>query len=177
MSAGRLVIVALLLTALAMAVSMYWLQVYAYYDELSPEEAGLVTLVRTGGEGGEPISASDLRAIDSESSPIRYRACFTTSEPLDTLAQRFEAYDEPKPLNAPGWFDCYDAEAIGAALESGEGRAFLSAKDIRYGIDRVVAVLPDGRGFAWQQINACGEVVFDGEPAPEGCPPVPERPE
>jgi hypothetical protein len=176
-STGRLVIVALLLTALAMGVGMYWLQVYAYYDELSSEEAGPVTLVLKGGEGGEAIPVTDLRAIDSGSSPIRYRACFTVEEPLDALAQRFEAYEDPRPLNAPGWFDCFDAEAIGDALESGEGRAFLSAEDIRYGIDRVVAVLPDGRGFAWQQINACGEVVFDGEPAPEGCPPVPESAE
>jgi hypothetical protein len=45
---------------------------------------------------------------------------------------------------------------------------------IRWGIDRVVAVLPDGRGFAWHQINPCGEVVFNGEPAPAGCPPLPE---
>ena len=175
MSTGRLVIVALLLTALAAGIGMYWLQVYAYYHELSPEEAGPVTLLLEGGEDGEAIPVSDLRAIDSESSPIRYRACFTTTEPLDALAQRFEGYEDPRPLNAPGWFDCYDAEAIGDALESGQGRAFLSAKDIRYGIDRVVAVLPDGRGFAWHQINPCGEVVFDGDPAPEGCPPVPER--
>ena len=174
MSAGRVLIVALLLTALAMGAGMWWLQVYAYYDELSAEEAGPVTLVGTGGES-EEISVSDLRAIDSASSPIRYRSCFTTAEHLDSLAQRFEAYPDATPLNAPGWFDCFDAEEIGAALESGQAHAFLSVKDVRYGIDRVVAFLPDGRGFAWHQINACGEVVFDGEPAPEGCPPVPER--
>jgi hypothetical protein len=52
--------------------------------------------------------------------------------------------------------------------------AFLGIENVRYGIDQVVAVLPDGRGFVWQQINACGAVVFNGEPAPEGCPPVPE---
>ncbi len=39
MRAGRLVIIALLLTAAVMAVGMYWLQVYAYYDELTPEQA------------------------------------------------------------------------------------------------------------------------------------------
>ena len=79
------------------------------------------------------------------------------------------------PRTAPGWFDCFDAEAIGDAIESGEARAYLGTKDVRYGIDRIVAILPDGRGFAWHDINACGEVVFDGDPAPEGCPPVPER--
>ncbi|MGR3625750.1 MAG: DUF6446 family protein, partial [Limimaricola sp.] len=27
---------------------------------------------------------------------------------------------------------------------------------------------------AWNQINVCGEVVFDGDPAPAGCPTPPE---
>ena len=174
MTTARALVLALLLTALAAGAGMYWLQVYAFYDELSPEQAGPVTLVAKGGEGGEPIPVSDLRAIDSDSSPIRYRACFAVAEPLDALAERFEPYEDPRPLNAPGWFDCFDAEEIGTALEAGEARAFLSVPHIRYGIDRVVAVLPDGRGVAWHQINACGEVVFDGDPAPEGCPPVPE---
>ena len=39
MTTARVFIVALLLTALVMGAGMYWLQVYAYYDELSPEEA------------------------------------------------------------------------------------------------------------------------------------------
>ena len=41
-------------------------------------------------------------------------------------------------------------------------------------IDRIVAVYPDGRAYAWHQINRCGEVVFDGNSAPEGCPTPPE---
>ena len=52
--------------------------------------------------------------------------------------------------------------------------AFLGEENITYGIDRVIAVMPDGRGFGWNQINACGEVVFDGDAAPEGCPTPPE---
>nr|WP_246849281.1 DUF6446 family protein [Rubellimicrobium arenae] len=156
---------------------MYYLQVYAFYDQLTAEEAGPVLLVPQGSDQGEPIAVADLRAIDSDSSPIRFRSCFTTAEPLDRLAQRYTPYDDPKPLNAPGWFDCFDAPEIGDAIEAGQARAFLSIKDLRYGIDRIVAILPDGRGFAWNQINACGEVVFNGEPPPDGCPPVPERTE
>ncbi len=34
------------------------------------------------------------------------------------------------PLNAPGWFDCFDADAIGEALETGEALAFLGSRDI-----------------------------------------------
>jgi hypothetical protein len=75
-------------------------------------------------------------------------------------------------LTAPGWFGCFDAEAIGEALKEGRAVAYLGEENIHYGIDRVVAVMDDGRAFAWHQINACGAVVFNGEPAPEGCPPV-----
>ena len=28
------------------------------------------------------------------------------------------------PLTAPGWFDCFDADAIGEALDRGEALAF-----------------------------------------------------
>ena len=57
----------------------------------------------------------------------------------------------------------------------GSAVALLGVENIDYGIDRIVAVFPDGRARSWNQINRCGEVVFDGAPAPEGCPPVPER--
>ena len=63
---------------------------------------------------------------------------------------------------------------VGTALENGEAIAFLSVENVTYGIDRVAAILPDGRGVLWHQINRCGEVVFDGRPAPENCPEPPE---
>jgi hypothetical protein len=172
-SAARAWIVAIHVTAVVAGAMMYYLQVYAFYRTLTPEEAGPIALTPPDG-APEPLAVADLRAIDSDSSPIRYRACFETAEPLATLAARYEPYPDPRPLTAPGWFDCFDAPAIGAALEAGEARAFLGVRDHSYGIDRVVAVLPDGRGFAWPQINPCGERVFNGEPPPEGCPPVPE---
>ena len=90
------------------------------------------------------------------------------------LTETYELYDNPVPNNAPGWFDCFNAEAIGAALEDGSALAFLGQENIEYGIDRVVAITQDGRGYAWHQINACGEKVFDGEPTPEGCPEPPQ---
>ena len=172
MNSARLALIGILGTAAVAGVGMYYLQVYAYYEELTPEQVGPILLAT--GEGPETLAVSDLRAIDSNSSPIRFRACFTTEEPLDALSARATPYEDAAPRIAPDWFDCFNAEEIGEALEAGEARAFLSVPDLRYGIDRVIAVLPDGRGFAWHEINACGEVVFDGDPPPEGCPPLPE---
>jgi hypothetical protein len=173
-TAARAWVVAILLTATVAGMAMYYLQVYGFYEELGPDQAGPVALVLQDGTS-TTLLTQDLRGIERVSSPISFRACFTTSEPLDALAASAQPYEDATPLNAPEWFDCFDAREIGTALESGEAKAFLSVKDIRYGIDRIVAVLPDGRGAAWHQINPCGEVVFDGNPPPEGCPPVPER--
>jgi hypothetical protein len=175
-TAARAWLLAILAFSAAAGIGMYYLQVYAFYEELEGDQAGPVTLALIEG-GSETLPASDLHTIARDSSPISFRACWQSSETPEELALRFVPFEDPRPPNAPGWFDCFDARAIGEALEAGEARAFLGVKDIRYGIDRVVAVLPDGRGFSWHQINACGEVVFDGDPPPPGCPPLPERAE
>ncbi len=173
MSLARLVIVVILAVALAAGVALYYLQVYAFYEEIGPGGPRDVVLTPADGGAPEPIPHADFRAIDSESSPIRYRACFTTPLALPAL-DAYAPYPAAEPLNAPGWFDCFDADAVGEALEDGRAVARLSIRDVTYGIDRVAAILPDGRGVIWHQINECGEVVFDGQPAPEGCPPPPE---
>ncbi|WP_138468102.1 DUF6446 family protein [Poseidonocella sp. HB161398] len=152
--------------------AMYYLQVYYYYDRV-PAESLEMRLTRLDGTP-EAIPATGIEAIDATSSPIRFRACFETPVSLATLSETYRIDEAAEPLVAPGWFGCFDAAAIGAALEEGRAIAFLGEENIRYGIDRVVAVTEDGHGYAWQQINRCGEKVFDGEPAPEGCPPPPE---
>ncbi len=164
----------IVLTALIGGVAMYWLQVYGYYDAVpvsdTKDDVKLTLLVN--GEA-EPILYEAFEAIDSESSPIRYRACFRTSMSAALLTETYEMVESAVPRNAPGWFDCFDAKEIGTSLEAGQGLAFLGEKEIKYGIDRIVAILPDGRGFAWNEINECGEIAFDGKPLPAHCPSRP----
>ncbi|GAB4285588.1 MAG: DUF6446 family protein [Roseovarius sp.] len=171
---GKLLVIAILGAALVAGGAVYYLQVYAYYERLAPAGPGDVMLTVAATGKPEPLAHADFRAIDAQSSPIRYRACFTTPARPADLAGRYRAYADAVPLEAPFWFDCFDADAIGAALEEGRARAFLGQGEIRYGIDRVVAVTEDGHGYVWHQINRCGRVVFDGRPAPEGCPPAPQ---
>ena len=89
------------------------------------------------------------------------------------MTETYELYDDAEPLTAPAWFDCFDAAEVGLALEEGRALAFLGTFNVQYGIDRIVAVTEDGKGFVWHQINHCGEEVFEGKPPPEGCPPPP----
>lgn len=163
---GRLAAVALLLVAVLAGGVMYYLQVYGFYDRL-PAPASLTIATP---EGPVEIAVRGFEGIDSDSSPIRYRACFTTDP--DAPLPAYE--DRAIPLNAPGWFSCFDAPRIGAALASGEARAVLLEGHVRYGIDRVAASFPDGRVYAWTQINRCGTALFDGNPLPPGCPPPPQ---
>ncbi len=80
------------------------------------------------------------------------------------------------PLNAPGWFGCFDAEEIGEALRRGTAEAIVSRRNEPYGIDRLIAIFPDGRAYSWQQINRCGAEVFEGRPAARGLPAAASRP-
>ncbi|MEL7460406.1 MAG: DUF6446 family protein [Pseudomonadota bacterium] len=173
---GRTVGLVLIASALAAGAGMYWAQVYAFYD---PVEAKVEDVQLTGlvSGVGEPIPHENFKGIDADSSPLRYRACYDIGLSLAALSEEFVAYADPVPLEAPGWFDCYDADEVGSALETGAALAFLGEANVTYGIDRVVAVFRDGRARAWHQINICGEEVFDGRPPPEGCPPAPEREE
>ena len=170
---GRVAAGGIVAAALAAGAALYYFQVYYYCEDVPADAVSVALTPQTGGAPVE-IPTGEVSAIDADSSPLRYRACFTTNAPLKQLRESYTAYDGATPLVSPGWFDCYDADAIATALDEGRAEAFLGEADIRYGIDMVVVVAEDGHGWAWHQINRCGEVVFDGKPAPEGCAPPPE---
>jgi len=162
------------MSALAAGLAMYYLQVYHFYEEVSANGTDDVQLVSLVSGQPEPVLYDGFEAIDATSSPIRYRACFTTTMSHAMLSETYEIYDTAEPLVAPKWFDCFDAGAIGLALEEGRALAFLGTKDIQYGVDRIVAITEDGKGYVWHQINRCGEIVFDGNRAPDDCPVPPQ---
>lgn len=172
---GKILSLMIVVCAVVAGVALYYLQVYAYYEEVVPTGEGDVRMTAIASGEPEGIAYDGFEGIDADSSPIRYRACFTTETPLAELSETYEAYERAVPLEAPGWFDCFDADEVGKALEEGRARAFMGEENIEYGIDRIVAVAEDGRGWVWHQINRCGEVVFDGQPAPEDCPTPPEQ--
>ncbi len=172
---GKFLAAFLVVSAIVAGVGMYYLQVYAFYDEVPVNGVDDVQLTAIASDAPEAILYTDFEAIDAESSPLRYRACFSTEMSAAMLTETYVLYDNALPNNAPGWFDCFDAQAVGTALEAGEATAYLGIANVVYGFDRVVAIDGDGNGFVWHQINACGTAAFDGDPLPEGCPPPPER--
>ncbi len=172
---GKILAIFLLASAVIAGAGMYYVQVYAFYDEVPANPGQDVQLTVQSSNAPEPILYDGFAGIDSDSSPLRYRACFRTGTSAAALSEAYVVYDDPVPNNAPGWFDCFDAQAIGAALEAGDAVAYLSRFNVVYGFDRVAAIDGAGNGYVWHQINACGEAAFDGNPLPDGCPPRPER--
>ncbi len=163
---GRIAAIALLLAGLVGGGAMYYLQVYGYYDRLEPQ----VDLIAEVPEGVTRLTIAGFEGIDSDSSPLRYRACFQVMEGHTDLIP----YPDPRPLNAPRWLGCFDAGKLEADLAAGRAQSWLVAANFRYGFDRVMALYPDGKAFLWNQMNACGAAHFDGRPLPQGCPPAPE---
>ena len=153
MNAGKLAAGAIVLSALVAGVAIWYLQVYAFYDKAQFKPGQEIVLTPLMGGTPEPIVVENLDGIDSQSSPLRFRACFTTPLSQAMLTETYAPYEGAEPLVAPSWFDCFDAVEIGTALERGEALAFLSQSEIHKDVDRVVAVFPDGRAFAWTQLN------------------------
>jgi hypothetical protein len=160
---GKLVGGFIVLTALLAGGAMYYLQEYAYYSPVSFIPGDEIELTALASGLPEAIPVMDLQGIDATSSPLRFRACFTTVLDQPTLTEGFKVYDQAVPLNAPGWFTCFDAARIGAALESGEAIAFLGKADVARDVDAVVAVFPDGHGYAWHQLKPGVDAASGGE--------------
>ncbi|MGL4236292.1 DUF6446 family protein [Tabrizicola sp.] len=143
----------IVLTSLAAGVFVWYTAERAFYEPVAFRPGAEIRLVPLISGQPEAIVVEGIEGIDAESSPIKFRACFTTPLSLAMLTETYRLYDGAEPLIAPSDFDCFDAESIGKALESGEALAFLSEPEIHKGVDRVVAVFPDGRAFAWHQLN------------------------
>lgn len=158
-----------MISALAAGAALYYLQVYGFYQEVTSElpEVQLVSL--TSGQP-ETIPAQRIQAIDADSSPIRFRACFETTSSLAMLTETYVSLERATPRNAPGWFDCFDAAAIADKIASGHALPFLAQKNIAFGVDRIVVIADDGHGYIWHELNDCGEKAYDGTIVGEECP-------
>lgn len=164
----------IMVSALLAGAALYYLQVYGFYEEVDAPAEGIM-LIPLASTEGEVIPMERFEAIDADSSPIRYRACFTTPYSLALLTETFQMVEDVEPRNAPNWFECFDAQAIGEELKAGTALTFLSQKNVHFGVDRIVAVTQDGRGYVWHELNDCGDKAYDGTIVGEECPPLPTR--
>lgn len=172
MTAGRVLALALVLAGLLAGVGVWYAQTRAFYAPVALEALPMDLADGTA----ITLHPTLAQAIDSDSSPLRFRACLTLSRELVArLAELAAPAAGATPLIAPDWFDCFDAARLTADLAAGRARALMVQGNIRYGFDRVMALYPDGRAYLWHQANACGNAHYNGRPLPAGCPPAPQR--
>ncbi len=172
---GKLLAILLLLSALVAGAGMYYLQIYGFYYDVEAQPGQDVVLMTDASDAPSPIPYAAFRAIDADSSPIRYRACFETDLRPQGMLKTYVAVENAEPLTAPGWFDCYDAVALADALKSGRAQAFMATKNIHFGVDRIIAVTDEGKGYIWHALNNCGEKAYDGTVIGEECPARPQN--
>lgn len=157
MTSGKLVAGGMVAVALIGGAAMWYLQVYGYYRDVTLGQGALnegLTTIQLVDAAGEytVLNPKDFQGIAADSSPIRFRACMTLDDPAAAVATAPPA-PEAVPLVAPHWFDCFEAAEIGADLEAGRADAVLAEPDYLKGIDRILAIYPDGRAYAWHQLN------------------------
>ena len=136
---GRSLVLGLALFTAVFAAGLWYAQVYAWWTPVDGLDSVRIA--------GADVAVRDYRGLDGDSSPLKLRGCFR----LDPAAVDAPPAADPAPLVTPGWFDCFDAAALGAALEAGEARAVEAGRDPE-GFRRVVAIFPDGRAFLWREV-------------------------
>ncbi len=169
MTTGKLLVIAILICAAVAGAGLYYLQIYYFYERL-PVQGQQINATTLNGDL-TPLPISNFEGIDASSSPIRYRACFDVNLSLDEAKAQFLPYpDRSAPRTAPFWFECFDADAIGMQITAGDAVIFTGTSNIEYGIDRVIALTSQGRGYVWHEINDCGDKAYDGSPLGKNCP-------
>ena len=172
---GKYLISGMAIFLVLFTAALWWSQTRAYYEPVPADAPAARILVTTLSGTLDPLPMDDFEGIDAFTSPLRFRGCFTTPLSLAEMDETYQPYPGATPLITPGWFTCYDAGTLSEAMEAGTARAYLGEANYTYGFDRVVLITESGQGYAWHQTNQCGAAVYDGDPAPEGCPAPPER--
>jgi hypothetical protein len=138
---GTVLALGFALVAVLFGAGLWYAQVHAFHHRV--QGLGGVTVA------GVAVPVTGYDGLDGDASPLKLRGCFR----LDPAAlPDAPAAPKPTPLVAPGWFACFDARALDAALASGEARALVAASGEPAGFDRILAVFPDGRAYQWRQI-------------------------
>lgn len=122
--------------------ALYYSQVYAYYEE--------VTGVAEITVQDRVIAVGNYEGIDATSSGLKLRGCFTVDmADFEGLEQSAGA----TPLTAPGWFKCFNAGTLHEDLKEDRVTAYRAIENEKDGLDRFIAVYPDGRAYQWRQLN------------------------
>lgn len=106
-----------------------------------------------------PIAQGDPEPLLIENAPIAsystdakfYFACFNTTMSFGLLSETYEIANDALPGQPLSEMACYDQGQIAQDVASGVALSLVGERNIIKGYDRIIAVYPDGRAFAWHQ--------------------------
>ena len=140
---GKFVVISLLVFTFSFSIILYYFQVFAFYSRA--DGLGSIKVL------DRDVEVQNYRGIDSVTSGLKLRGCFSVDpqefSDLPILAKA-------TPLSAPFWFGCFDHVKLQLEINEGYAKAFLVSENEKDGIDRVVAVYPNGNAFQWRQLNS-----------------------
>ena len=164
---GKTFIILLLSFTLLFGATLWYFQNYAYYER---NEINNMTVTLIKSRSKVMVELDKIESINSSTSPLKFRSCLKLNSQALEILNEYQPSANGPPLRAPNRFECFDVKNITNDLKSGKAKAYLSAANIEYGIDRVLAIYPSGTAYAWHQINSCGSAAFSGEVLPKNCP-------
>ena len=140
---GKILVISLAVFTIGFSVALYYFQVFAFYNKVDSLKY-IKVLDRN-------VPIQNYRGIDSVTSGLKLRGCFWV-DPKEFSGIPYLV--KATPLAAPFWFHCFDYIKIQEAINSGTAKAFLVSENEKDGIDRVVAIYPNGNAFQWRQLNS-----------------------
>jgi len=126
-------------------VALWYFQTYAFYAPLA--EQPLVI-------DGTSYPVLSWSGIDAHSSPLKRRVCFSLAPDSARQIIATAAASQGEPLVAPGWFDCFDAKRLSQDVQNGAAVVITLGASNFEGVDDMMALYPDGRGYIWRQLQA-----------------------
>lgn len=139
---GKVLISGFVVFVVIFGAGLYYALVYAYYEKVDTITEIMVQ--------DRNVTVTNYEGIDATSSGLKLRGCFNVAPAdFEGLVHGVNAI----PLSAPKWFECFDVGALQEDLDAGRAVAYLAAESEKDGIDRVIALYPDGRAYLWRQLN------------------------
>ena len=88
-NAGRVIVGAIVIVAAVAGAVLWYTAERAYYTPVAFQPGAEIRLVPLTSDQPEAIIVSGIEGIDADSSPIKFRACFTTPLTLATLTETY----------------------------------------------------------------------------------------
>ena len=141
---GRSFVFVFMAFLMIFTLTLFYFQNFAFYERVETKNRLLIQK--------KVVEVINYYGIDASSPGLKLRECFTLADETFDI-KGLTRYQKPTPLNAPFWFECFNAESITKDINTNKAVAFLSKKEEFDGIDKVIALYPDGTGFQWRQLN------------------------